>query len=76
MQTKGKYMTHQESITQLTSLIGQKKNEADALQAALDLLTMGFQSDQATIDAAVQAANTNAEAQIQAFKDSVTSILN
>lgn len=57
-------MTQQEAIIQLTSLAGQKQNEVDALNVALDLLNNGYKAD--------QAANA---ATIQAFKDSVTAVL-
>jgi hypothetical protein len=45
-------MTNQEAILQLTSLKGQLQNQVEALGIALDLLTNGYTTDQAAIDAA------------------------
>jgi len=48
-------MDTQKAINSVDSLISQRKNEIDALQFAKDILTNGFQVDNARIEATVNA---------------------
>ena len=57
-------MDTQNAIAQLTSLVGQRMNECDALKVALDVLVNGYQSDKAIIDAAILVAQTAADQKV------------
>ena len=68
-------MSTQEAVTQLTSLVGQRMNECDALKMALDLLTTGYQSDQVAIAAATTAAQVAADQKVADFKATIASAI-
>lgn len=54
-------MDNPTAITQLQSLIGQKQNEIDALNAALTVLQSGYQADQEANQTAIATAVTAAQ---------------
>ena len=68
-------MDTQTQIAQLTSMVGQKQNEIEALSAAIAVLTAGFQSDKAAIDAATSAAAVAADQKVADFKATIASAI-
>lgn len=62
-------MDNKDAIAQLTSLIGQKQNEMDALTAAKSILESGYQADQTANQAAIDTA-------VQEVKDKISGALN
>ncbi len=65
-------MDTQTAISELESIIGQRQNEIDALNTLLTLVKNGYQTDQATITAAVAAAKDAAAAALTAAASALT----
>ena len=68
-------MDTQTMIAQLTSLAGQRQNEADALNQAIKVLTDGYQTDQDAISKGIADGVAAAVAPIQSAIATATATL-
>lgn len=67
-------MDYTQTIANFKSLIGQKQNEIDALNQAVEILTSGFISDQAKIDTEVALVRNSVTEQMKTLQSVLTDV--